>query len=67
MSAWLQQWLKTAEDTTAGISRRQSADVERLTSVDDVVAECKKRGWHCLEIGDQIAILTLGGDLHILC
>lgn len=67
MNGWLAQWFSAQEADRGGIIRRRRDYVEQYASMSSVVREAKKRGWHVVEVGDQIVVLCNEGDLRVLC
>lgn len=64
-NAWLAQWFAAQSARNGGIVRRSIHDVRRLSSLDEVVREAKKRGWHVIETGDQYVLLCHTGSIQI--
>lgn len=67
MNAWLAQWFSAQACSKGGIIRRSRWDIDKFTSLDEVVAEAKKRKWHVVEIGDQVVVLCNDGDMRVHC
>jgi len=40
--------------------------VEQYASMDELIAEVKKRGFHLVETGDQVLIICNGGNIKII-
>jgi hypothetical protein len=65
MATWLEQWFGAAATTTGGVVRRSRSDVDKFSSLADVIAEAHKNGWHVVETGGQIVALCHQGTLLI--
>ena len=64
MHSWLQQWF---DGGTADIARRKRSDVDHFGVFDEAIAEATSRGWHLVEIGDQVVLIRLAGQVNIIC
>lgn len=67
MSAWVEQFFQASSASNGGVIRRAKSDVEQYASLQDIVDEAEKRGFHVVETGDQIVVLCHQGTLHIHC
>lgn len=67
MNAWIEQWFAANQANTGGVIRRNREDVDKYTSLDEVIAEARQNGWHVIETGDQVVVLCHTGALHIHC
>jgi hypothetical protein len=65
--SWIDQIFDAQQVAKGGVVRRQRSDVDRLGPLDDLVAEVKRRGFHMVQIGDQLVILCNKGDLKVFC
>lgn len=67
MSAWIDQ-IFTAEAVAKGeVVRRNLADVIKFSTLAELQAEVKARGFHLIQNGDQLIILCNQGDVKIIC
>lgn len=65
--AWMNQIFAAGQANAGGVVRRATADVERYIGLEELIAECRVRGFHVIETGDQIVILCHEGELAIHC
>lgn len=65
MNAWLQQWFSAQACSKGGIIRRSRRDIDKFTSMGEVIREVEKRKWHVVEIGDQVVVLCNEGDMRV--
>lgn len=66
MSAWIDQMFK-ASAANGGVVRRARRDVVRYSSVQTLITEAKKRGFHVVETGGQLVVLCHTGVLKVHC
>ena len=66
MSAWVDQMFQ-AQAASGGVVRRARADVDKLASLQEVIAEARARGFHVVETGDQVVVLCHPGQMVIHC
>jgi hypothetical protein len=57
------QIFEAASVRNGGIVRRARRDVDRLASLDEVIREAKRRGYHVLETGGQVVFLCHKGQV----
>ncbi len=67
MNVWLEQWFSAQACYKGGIIRRQRRDIDKFSSMAQVIAEVKQRRWHVLEVGDQVVVLCNDGDMRVHC
>ncbi len=67
MSTWLDQVFEAGQVNAGGVVRRSISDVDRLVGIDVFVDECRRRGYHVIETGDQMVILCHEGGMTIHC
>lgn len=67
MSAWINPVFDAQQVNRGGVVRRSIYDVATYASIDELVAEAKSRGFHVIETGDQLVILSHEGSLIIHC
>ncbi len=65
MSAWVEQFFQASSASNGDVIRRAKSDVEQYSSLQEVVDEAEKHGFHVVETGDQIVVLCHQGTLHI--
>jgi hypothetical protein len=66
-SAWLEQVFDAQQAQVGGVVRRALRDVERFSSMAELVDEARRRRFHVIETGDQVVILCHEGELAIHC
>jgi hypothetical protein len=64
---WIMQifWAKAARN--GGIVRRKIASVIRFASVELLLAEVKRRGFHMVTSGDEYVIFCNKGHCQLVC
>jgi len=62
-SAWLEQFFDRVD--TDKPARRSEADVNKYASMDELIRECKARGYHAARVGDQVVIFRQ--PIDVLC
>ncbi len=67
MSAWLNQVFRTGQANRGGVVRRSTYDVQRIVGIGVFVDECRRRGYHVIETGDQMVVLCNEGAMIIHC
>ena len=67
MASWLDQWFQATATETGGIVRRSRADVDRYASLEQVIDTAQSRGWHVIEVGDQVVVLCNEGAIELHC
>jgi len=66
-AAWIEQIFNASQARYQGVVRRSVQSVERYSSVADLVAAARARGFHVIETGDQLVVLCHPGELVIHC
>lgn len=66
-SPWLRQIFEAHEAQTGGVVRRHRNDVQRFSSLDEVVAEARRHRFHVIESGDQVIVLCHEGGITVHC
>jgi hypothetical protein len=64
--AWIDQMFDSNQARTGGVVRRSIHDIDKYTSLPDVLERAAAEGWHVVQIGDQVIVLCNTGDLRIL-
>jgi hypothetical protein len=67
MGAWVDQIFRAVQAERGGVVRRSIFDVERYSSLQEIVDIARARHFHVLETGDQVVILCNEGELRIHC
>ncbi len=67
MGTWVDQIFGAAQAQQGGVVRRSIDDIERFTSLEEIVRIARGRKFHVLETGDQLVILCHEGELKIHC
>lgn len=66
-AAWARQIFDSEAAKSGGIVRRSVRSVEQQIGRERLIAECRGRGFHLLETGDQFVIICNAGSLRMLC
>lgn len=66
MSAWIEQIFESQIAKRGGVVRRQVASVDKFASRVELKEECKKRGYHVIEHGDQWLIFCDKAEVKII-
>ena len=66
MSAWVDQMFQ-AQAANGGVVRRARSDVDRYASLEEIIDEARKRGFHVVETGDQVVVLCHQGQIAVHC
>lgn len=53
MNAWVKQIFESQIAKRGGVVRRKVTSIDKESSRDEVKKECRKRGYHIVEHGDQ--------------
>jgi hypothetical protein len=65
--AWIDQIFEARIVKEGGSVRRHIADADRLGGgLENFLDEVEKRGFHVVQVGDQLVVLCNRGDIHIL-
>lgn len=64
-SAWIEQLFQAAQVANGGVVRRSRDTVDEYASLEEVIAEAKKKKWHVIETGGQVLVLCHQGSLVI--
>ena len=67
MGAWVNQIFKAGQANKGGVVRRERYYVDQYASMVELITECRKRGFHLIETGDQVVILCNEGAIQIHC
>lgn len=67
MSAWMNQIFRAGQANVGGVVRRNVQDVEKYVGLSVLLDECKRRGFHVVQTGDQLVILCNEGNMDIHC
>ena len=62
---WIHEIFKAQAAKRGGVVRRKKSDVEKFSSMGELLTEVKRRGFHMIETGDQVVILCNKGALII--
>lgn len=65
--AWITQLFKARAAQNGGVIRRKRKSVEQFASVKDLKAAVKRRGFHLVQIGDQLVVLCNKGQVKLIC
>ncbi len=65
MKAWLTQLFKAGQVAKGNIVRRKKSTVDMYSSIAELEAEVKKRGFHLIETGDQLIVICNKGHVGI--
>lgn len=65
--AWMDQVFEAGQASAGGIVRRSIDSVEQYVGVDAFVEECRERGFHVIETGDQLVVLCHEGGMIVHC
>jgi hypothetical protein len=63
----MKQVFQAGQANAGGVVRRSVSDVERYVGIGPFIAECRSRGFHVIETGDQLVVLCHEGDMVIHC
>ena len=66
MSAWLNAIFNAGQVNKGNIVRRRKRDVNRYASMADLEAEGRRRGFHLVEIGDQVVVICNRGNVRLI-
>lgn len=66
-SEWIAQIFTAQQVLKGGIVRRSVADVHKYASLDLLVDEVKRRGFHMVQTGHQYVILCHPGEFKLIC
>jgi hypothetical protein len=66
MSAWIDQIFDAQQVNSGNVVRRNINDVNKYASMDELIDEIKKRGYHLVECGDQVLIVCNPGNIRIV-
>ena len=66
-AAWARQIFDCTAARNGGIVRRSVRWVDKEIGRERLIAECRGRGFHLLECGDQFVIICNAGQLRMLC
>lgn len=64
MHSWLAQWF---DEGVADVARRGRHWVDHHGVMEEAIEEALERGWHLVEIGDQVIVIRLQGAIGIIC
>ena len=64
---WIKQIFQAQQVAKGGVVRRKKPDVESYASMSQLITEVKRRGFHLVEVGDQLVIFCNKGVLKIHC
>lgn len=53
MSAWVQQIFQSQIAKRGGVARRKVSSIDKYASRAEVKRECRRRGYHIVQHGDQ--------------
>jgi hypothetical protein len=67
MSTWLDQVFAAGQANVGGVVRRSVYDVGQYVGIDRFINECRDRGFHVIETGDQLVVLCHEGGIVIHC
>ena len=67
MSKWIDDVFKAASVAKGNIVRRKRTTVEKYASVEELIQEAKRRGFHVVETGDQIVVMCNSGLFKVVC
>jgi hypothetical protein len=64
---WLRQLFKAGEVAKGNIVRRKKSTVEKYTSMNDLLAEVRRRNFHLIETGEQVIVCNDGFFKVVTC
>jgi len=63
--SWISQIFEADAASNGGVVRRSKKDVEKFSSMAELIDEAKKQGYHVIETGGQVVILCHAGEIVI--
>ncbi len=63
---WTQRIFDSKIAKRGGLARRKISNIEKYSSRENLKSECKKRGFHIVENGDQWVIICNEGHVKII-
>lgn len=66
MNAWVNQVFRSKIAKRGGVVRRKISSIEKFASCELVKAECREKGFHIVEHGDQWLIFCDKANLRIV-
>ncbi len=67
MNSWIERIFDAEAADKGAVVRRSIDDVEKLGSLAELLAECRKRDYHLIETGDQFVVICNSGVIKIHC
>ncbi|MEM9425364.1 MAG: N-(5'-phosphoribosyl)anthranilate isomerase [Pseudomonadota bacterium] len=64
---WMQQVFEAKSARQGGVVRRSRRDIERTAGWPKFEAELRRRGYHAVEISDQVVVFCNNAPIRILC
>lgn len=63
----MNQLFRAGQANAGGVVRRSIRDVDRIVGLGEFIDECRARGFHVIETGDQLVVLCHEGSMVIHC
>ncbi len=67
MITWVDQIFQAREAKIGGCVRRHVADVQRYSSVEELIRAVRERGFHLVLNGSQFLIFCNKGEFTLIC
>ncbi len=63
--SWISQIFRADVASNGGVVRRSKKDVEKFSSMAELIGEAKKQSYHVIETGGQVVVLCHAGEVVI--